>query len=303
MDTQNRKLQKWTLASIPLQDSFTDFLLSRQAMMCTPRTIQFYEFTLGKISEWFERNDIHQPNQITSRQVRAMLAELVEKGYSDSYINIYARVIRTFTKFLYKEKYIFEKVEFDMPKIRQKRLPVFSKMEIQQILSACKIHKDKTLILFMVDSGLRQAEVIGINWGDIDISSGIVRVEKGKGGKARSVIIGVHTRRALLRYRREVDSSEKKPVFQTRDGGRYTTSGFRSWTNRISKRVNIHISAHALRRSFATLSLKAGMPVFQLQGLLGHSSLEMTRHYVKLLEEDLIIAHKEHGPIDNIIKK
>jgi len=56
-----------------------------------------------------------------------------------------------------------------------------------------------------------------------------------------------------------------------------------------------------LRRTFATLSLRAGMDVFQLQALMGHSSLEMTRRYVSLLDEDLIQAHKKHGPIDNLI--
>ena len=48
MNTQQQVEKKWALASIPLQDAYTDFLLSRQAMMCTPRTIQFYEFTLEK---------------------------------------------------------------------------------------------------------------------------------------------------------------------------------------------------------------------------------------------------------------
>ena len=47
--------------------------------------------------------------------------------------------------------------------------------------------------------------------------------------------------------------------------------------------------------------IRAGMNVIQLQGLLGHSTLEMTRHYVELLEEDLILAHQEHGPIDKMI--
>ena len=75
-------------------------------MICTPRTIQFYEFTLGKISEWFEGNGIYEPNQTTSRIVRALLGELVDKGYSNYYTLIHARVIRTFTKFLLNEKYI-----------------------------------------------------------------------------------------------------------------------------------------------------------------------------------------------------
>ena len=70
----------------------------------------------------------------------------------------------------------------------------------------------------------------------------------------------------------------------------------------IGDRSGLHITPHALRRTFATLSLKAGMDVFQLQALLGHSSLEMTRHYVRLVDEDLVNAHKAYGPIDKMLK-
>lgn len=79
MDTQPQVEKKWALASIPFQDAYTDFLVSRQAMMCTPRTIQFYEFTLKKISEWFESHNVHQPTEITRRQVRALLGRWLKK--------------------------------------------------------------------------------------------------------------------------------------------------------------------------------------------------------------------------------
>ena len=63
--------------------------------------------------------------------------------------------------------------------------------------------------------------------------------------------------------------------------------------------VSANDKPHALRRTFATLSLIAGMNVIQLQGLLGHSTLEMTRHYIEMLDEVLVKAHKEYEPIDN----
>ena len=62
-------------------------------------------------------------------------------------------------------------------------------------------------------------------------------------------------------------------------------------------------SAHALRRTFATLALKAGMNPLHLQGLLGHSSLEMTRRYVQMMDEDLVEAHRLYGPVDHALKK
>jgi len=71
---------------------------------------------------------------------------------------------------------------------------------------------------------------------------------------------------------------------------------------RLSEKAKIHITPHALRRTFATLSIRAGMDVFQLQILLGHSSLEMTRRYVSLVDEDLIRTHQAHGPVDNLLE-
>ncbi|MGA7192614.1 MAG: tyrosine-type recombinase/integrase, partial [Anaerolineales bacterium] len=58
--------------------------------------------------------------------------------------------------------------------------------------------RDKALILVMVDTGLRRSEVLNLNWGDVEMITGLVRVVRGKGGKARSAVIGAATRRALL---------------------------------------------------------------------------------------------------------
>ena len=188
-----------------------------------------------------------------------------------------------------------------MPKIVQTPLRVYDVDQIKQILLCCIDNRDKAFISLMVDSGLRNAEVRALNWGDIDIESGIILVKCGKGRKPRTVMVGIKTRRVLLKYRTEVDHADTAPLFQTNSGGRFTESGLQSWMRRLSERSRIHITPHALRRTFATVSLRAGMNVFQLQGLLGHSSLEMTRHYVTLLDEDLIHAHQKHGPVDNLL--
>ena len=285
----------------PLHDAKLDFILSRKGMNCSIKTINWYQFMLGKIISWLEQHDVVQPSQITSYHVRLFLSEMVKEGHSDSYIHAFARVIRTFCHFLLEEDYIEEEIRFPMPRLAKKRMPVLNEDQVQQILKACIDRRDSALILLMVDSGLRRNEVIALNWGDIDLSSGIVRVEKGKGGKARSVIIGIRTRRALLKYRGEINSHPNQPALQTRDGKRFTPSGLRSWLLRISNRADIHITPHTLRRTFATLSARSGMSLIHLQGLMGHASIITTRDYIGLSEEDLVNAHEKHGPIDRII--
>jgi integrase len=188
-----------------------------------------------------------------------------------------------------------------MPKLAQKQLRFYTQQEVGQIIEACKDKRDRAFILLMIDSGLRLSEVIALNWGDVDVNTGIIKVVSGKGRKARIVLIGFNARRALLRYQGEVTLGDDQPVFQSESGRRFTVSGMRSWVLRLGNRAGIKLSPHALRRTFATLALKAGMNVFQLQGLLGHSSLEMTRRYVAMLDEDLVDAHKKHGPIDHLL--
>jgi integrase/recombinase XerD len=90
-------------------------------------------------------------------------------------------------------------------------------------------------------------------------------------------------------------------LFQTIIGKRLAPEDS-SLLTRLSKRTNINISPHALRRTFATLAWKAGMSLVDIQGLLGHSSIEMTREYIQALTDDFIEAHKAHGPIDMFLK-
>ena len=156
----------------------------------------------------------------------------------------------------------------------------------------------------MADSGLRRAEVIALNWGDVDMQSGLVRVVRGKGGKARSAVIGANTRRALLAYRRTVqDVSANAPMFQALHGGtRLTGTGLTILYRRLSERTGIHVTPHAMRRTFVILSLRADMDVLHLQAMLGHASLIMTMHYAQMVDEDLLQAHKAHSPIDNLAR-
>lgn len=301
MKNQNPKSQNRTLASKFVNNAFLDFMLSRQAMMCTHRTLSFYEYTLVKIFEWLEENGVTSLDQISSRHIRAFLGEMAARGCKDSYIHTFARAFKTFARFLEQEGYISHPIKVIMPKIFQSPLTVYDVDQIKQILLCCVDNLDKAFISLMVDSGLRNAEVRALNLGDVDLASGIIMVKCGKGRKPRTFMVGIKTRRVLLKYRIEIDHAYDAPLFQTNSGGRFTESGMQSWMKRLSKRTRIHITPYALRRTFATLSLRAGMNVFQLQGLLGHYSLEMTRHYVTLLDEDLIDAHQKHGPIDNLL--
>ena len=68
--------QKWAVASYALQDAYTDFILSRQAMLCSPKTIRFYHFTAGRFVKYLEENGVIEPEGVSARYIRAYLASL-----------------------------------------------------------------------------------------------------------------------------------------------------------------------------------------------------------------------------------
>jgi site-specific recombinase XerD len=289
----------WQLASIALTDAYTDFILSRQAMNCTKATLDFYKHTVGVFLGWCEDQGVQGPEMVSARLVRSYLAELVAKGRKDTTLHAHARAIRTLMIFWHQEGYMPELVRFEMPKLEKKRLPVLNADQLQRVLTACNV-RDKAIVLFMADSGLRRAEVCALNWGDIDMESGLVRVMQGKGKKDRSAVVGATTRRALVKYGKTIDHSSNRPLFQSRTHDRLTGDGLMIIFRRLSKATGIRVTPHAMRRTFTVLSLRAGMNALTIQTLLGHEDLTMTKHYAEMVDDDLLFEHKAHSPIDNL---
>jgi site-specific recombinase XerD len=300
MSPKKQSNQQMALSSRILKDAYMDFLLSREAMQYTQATLAFYRYTAGRFLLWAERQGITAPEQVTARLVREYLAGLAADGKKDTTLHDHARAIRTLIRFWHAESYIPELVKFDMPRLEEKRLPVLTAEQLQQIVKACNV-RDKAIVLFLADSGLRRSEIMNLNWGDVDMMNGLVRVKQGKGKKDRSAVIGTTTRRALLRYRRTVPHDENIALFQSRKGGKLTGSGILLIFRRLSKITGIHVTPHALRRTFTILSLRSGMSVLHLQALLGHADLTMVYHYAQMVDEDLLQAHEKYGPIDNLL--
>lgn len=300
MSTNSINLEKATA----LDEAYTDFILSKEAILVSKGTIKFYNGTTLRFIHWLKQGGIESPEFINSRHIRNYLAELTKNNYTDSYLHCFARGIKTFVRFLYFNDYMPKLLTFDMPPIRKKLLPVLSAEQCNIVIDACETRRDRALLLFMIDTGLRRAEICSLNWCHVDIKSGLVVLEKGKGSKPRSVVIGVNTRRALLNYKRDIKKfSDDKPLFQTPKGKRLLPNGLRSVILRLSKKTGIYFTPHALRRTFALLSLKAGMNIVYIQSLMGHSTLEMTRKYIQdISDEDLIESHNKYSPIDKFLK-
>ncbi len=141
-----------------------------------------------------------------------------------------------------------------------------------------------------------------LTWGDVDLKNGGVHIVRGKGRNARSIVVGVRTRKSLLKYRRTVPHEPEDPVWVGRGREPMQREGIRQIVRRLSIKTRIEVSCHDFRRFFATSSLRAGIDPLHVQALLGHTSISMTMRYIQLVESDLQAAHAEHGPVDRFLR-
>lgn len=303
--TENQKrvlapAKAWNINALELQDAFTDFILSRQAMQCTKATLRLYKLILGQFIQWLEGQSVTMPPEVSARLVRAYLAEVAARKVSDWYLNGHARAIRTLLLFWHEEKYIPERIKFDMPRVGKKRQPYLTAEQVSKVFAACTTTRDKLIISLLVDSGLRRNEALALLWKNVNLETGLIMVVQGKGKKDRITVIGSNTLRILLKYRRENHPKNNDTVIQTQNNQPMTESGLQSFFVRLEAKTGIEITPHALRRTFATLSLKNGMSLAHLQKFMGHESIETTQQYIQLLDDDLLETHRENSPMDNL---
>ena len=268
------------MSTLPV--ALEDFILSREAALCSPETIDFYRRMLKPFL------DLANGSQPSNRMVREFLSSVGERGVSSATVHAHARAVRAFLRFAYEEGWIEEPVTVRMPKLEQKRMEVLSREDAKRVLSMCGT-RDRALVMTLIDSGIRRGEVLALDWDDVDLHTGAVHVRRGEGGKARVTYIGAKTRRALLRWGGGHRSSAIFPL---------TASGGATLMARLSHRSGVHITFHKCRRTFATWALRQGIDLLSLQRLLGHSSLEMVRKYAEHTDRDLLAAYERAGLMD-----
>jgi site-specific recombinase XerD len=142
MLSSTKKQSSSYLVSVDLIDAYTDFILSRQAINCTPATLEFYKHTAGVFLSWVEKQGVMQPEEVTARLVRQYLSELVSSGKKDTTLHAHARTIRTLKRFWHSEGYMPQLVKFEMPKLFKKRLLVLTADELQRVIKVCNV-RDK----------------------------------------------------------------------------------------------------------------------------------------------------------------
>jgi integrase/recombinase XerD len=164
----------------------------------------------------------------------------------------------------------------------------------------------------LVDTLVRAEELCAIAIAEYDRRTGTVRVSRPKGGGSRAVQLSRHTQRLVNRYL-EVRAARARqrgdgllpgdPLFATIHDTTLTYGGLKETLRRLSRRLGRPVHAHLLRHTGAGRRLVNGMPQLTLQHVLGHTTLEMTRRYVKLSEEETLSAHRSYAVMDNLARR
>jgi integrase/recombinase XerC len=180
--------------------------------------------------------------------------------------------------------------------------------EIEQLIEAADgdeplARRDRALLELLYASGLRVGELVGLDWGDIDLEGRVLRV-LGKGGRERMVPFGRPAESALDRWLecwgevRRGNEDAREPVFLNHRGGRLSDRSVRRILDRYVRRAALAagVHPHTLRHTFATHLLEGGADLRAIQELLGHSSLSTTQKYTHLELDRLLSVYRESHP-------
>jgi len=285
------------------------FLLTCKVNELSHRTIEDYEQKVGAFIAFCNSQGAKEPDHVTPNHIRVFLLVLRERIKPSSVHDYYGRINRFFNWLI--SEGILEHSPFERmkpPRVPKQVIQPFSMEDIRRMLGVVasdnnfRGYRNRAIILTFLDTGLRLSELAAIQIPDIDFNNGIIKV-MGKGRKERFVRVGKETQKTMLRYL--LMRRDKLPWLWVSDhGDPIKARGIQSLIKRLGKRAGItdaRCSPHTFRHSFAVNCLRNGMGEFNLQCLLGHTTLQMTRKYVQSLgASDALSAHEKASPVDNL---
>lgn len=290
-----------------IQVIIDQFIIERRSRNLSPRTIQFYQEELKRFCAFCESNKVIIIADITPDIIRQFITKLGitrnQGGVHSGYKAIRAMLL------WYEEEFEPDNWKNPIRKVKVPRgkikpLPGISLADVGKLLDACEgktALRDRAILLCLLDTGARRAEVIALSIKDVDLLTGAMVIRHGKGDKQRTVYLGRKSKKALRAYlktRAKLEPDE--PLFATIQGTRFTIGYLQIIIRYLAKIAGIHCPGlHDFRRACALDMYKRGVDLLAISGLLGHSSLEVTRKYIDNKDDDLRKAHEKGSPVDN----
>lgn len=270
------------------------FLAAKRIEGCSDRTINYYEATVEHLLSQIEIN----VRKITTEEIREYLSNYQKRNNcSNVTIDNIRRNISSFFSWLEEEDYILKSPMRRIHKIRTKTVVknVISDEEIEKLRDNCGEKRDLAIIDLLYSTGIRVGELVNLNIDDIDFE-GRECVVYGKGDKERRVYFDAKAKIHLKEYI-ESRTDRNKALFVTLDApyDRLKISGVEIRLRKLGRRLHLaRIHPHKFRRSMATRAIDKGMPIEQVQKILGHSQIDTTMQYAMVNQSNVKTAHQKY---------
>ena len=270
------------------------FLDAKRIEGCSERTIQYYQVTVEHLLSQIESS----VRKITTEEIRTYLADYQKiNGCSNVTVDNIRRNISSFFSWLEEEDYILKSPMRRIHKIKTKTVVknVITDEGIEKLRDSCKEIRDLAMIDLLYSTGIRVGELVNLNIDDIDLE-GRECVVYGKGDKERRVYFDAKAKVHLKEYISE-RKDQNHALFVTLDAphDRLKISGVEIRLRQLGRRLELErIHPHKFRRTMATRAIDKGMPIEQVQKILGHSQIDTTMQYAMVNQSNVKNSHQKY---------
>ena len=269
------------------------FLDAKKIEGCSTRTLLYYGTTL---SHFLQLNS-ESVRKISTEQIRSYLSDYQKiNNCSNVTVDNIRRNISSFFSWLEEEDHILKSPMHRIHKIKTKKQvkEVISDETIEKLRDNCTCHRDLAIIDFLYSTGIRVGELVKLNISDINFEERECIVY-GKGDKERKVYFDAKAKLHLQTYLNARQDSNPA-LFVTLDSPyvRLKISGVEIRLRQLGRKLGLErIHPHKFRRTVATRAIDKGMPIEQVQKLLGHSQIDTTMQYAIVNQTNVKVAHRK----------
>ena len=269
------------------------FIAAKRIEGCSERTLNYYETTIKTMVDKLSK----KVNSIETEDLRNYLSEYQAKNNcSKVTIDNVRRILSSFFAWLEDEDYIMKSPVRRIHKVKatQTVKETYTDEELEEMRDACVEIRDLAMVDFLASTGVRVGELVNLDRVDIDMQERSC-VVLGKGGKEREVYFDARTKIHLQNYlNTRTDNNSALFVSLLRPYDRLKISGVEIRLRELGKRINIKkIHPHKFRRTMATKAIDKGMPIEQVQVLLGHRKIDTTLQYAMVNQNNVRNSHKK----------
>ena len=270
------------------------FLEAKHIEGCSDRTITYYRTTI----EHFFSTITDSVRKITTEAIRSYLVEYQKRNNcSKVTVDNVRRNVSSFFSWLEEEDYILKSPMRRIHKIRSEKVvkQTISDESVEKLRDNCQRTRDLAIIDLLYSTGIRVGELVNLNKDDIDFELRECIV-LGKGNKERRVYFDAKAKIHLQDYLRErTDNNEALFVTLDKPYDRLKISGVEIRLRSLGRKLNLEkIHPHKFRRTMATRAIDKGMPIEQVQKLLGHSQIDTTMQYAIVNQNNVKAAHQRY---------